>query len=165
VKTHDPIDARRRQNPESGQAIVEFAIILLPLLLLVTGIIQFGIGLNFWLDMNRIANQGARWAAVNCGPGSVEAVVCTPSLETYLEQQTLSKGNNPDATICFESKSGQSSGGAIATVGDPVTVRLTQPFKLVPLLSINTNLTATATMRLEQVPTKGGLAAYGVCGS
>ena len=37
-----------------------------PLLMIVVGIIQFGIGLNYWLDMQRIANQGARWAAVNC---------------------------------------------------------------------------------------------------
>ena len=53
---------------ESGQAMVEFALILFPLLLLVAGIIQFGIGLNYWLDMQRIANQGARWAAVNNWP-------------------------------------------------------------------------------------------------
>ena len=64
---HDDIRARRRQDRESGQAMVEFALILFPLLLLVAGIIQFGIGLNYWLDMKRIANQGARWAAVNGG--------------------------------------------------------------------------------------------------
>ena len=40
--------------------MVEFALILFPLLLIVAGIIQFGIGLNYWLDMQRIANQGAR---------------------------------------------------------------------------------------------------------
>ena len=58
----------RRKNNESGQAMVEFALILFPLLLIVVGVIQFGIGLNYWLDMQRIANQGARWASVNCGP-------------------------------------------------------------------------------------------------
>ena len=46
--------APRRRN-ESGQAMVEFALILIPLLILVVGIIQFGIGLNYWLDMNRLA--------------------------------------------------------------------------------------------------------------
>ena len=64
---------RRRQrrsarNSESGQATTEFALILFPLLILVGGIIYFGIGLNYWLDMNRVANQGARWAAVNNWP-------------------------------------------------------------------------------------------------
>ena len=34
--------------------MVEFALILFPLLILVVGIIQFGIGLNYWLDLNRL---------------------------------------------------------------------------------------------------------------
>ena len=33
--------------------------------MIVVGVIQFGVALNFWLDMQRIANQGARWAVVN----------------------------------------------------------------------------------------------------
>ena len=70
VRLRDLTAARRhRQDPESGQAMVEFALILIPLLILVVGIIQFGIGLNFWLDQQRIANQGARWAVVNAWPG------------------------------------------------------------------------------------------------
>ncbi len=59
--------APRRAERESGQALVEFALILPLFLLIVVGIIQFGVGLNFWLDMQRIANQGARWAVVDCG--------------------------------------------------------------------------------------------------
>ena len=47
---------------------VEFALILVPMMILIGGIIYFGIGLNYWLDMNRVANQGARWAAVNNWP-------------------------------------------------------------------------------------------------
>src|SRR3972149_11101663 len=68
VKAHDRIGARLGRDRESGQATTEFALILFPLLILVAGIIYFGIGLNYWLDMQRIANQGARWAAVNNWP-------------------------------------------------------------------------------------------------
>jgi TadE-like protein len=140
--------------------MVEFALILFPLLLIVVGILQFGIGLNYWLDMQRIANQGARWAAVDCG--RTPAIVCNPTLETYLEQQPLSKGNDPDVTICYEAKTGSPVG--TAGVGDPITVRLTKPFKLLPILGIGQiNLTAAATMRLEQKPTQGGLPSYGLC--
>src|SRR5688572_20224908 len=64
----DTTAARRRQDRESGQATTEFALILMPLLLVVAGIIQFGIGLNYWLDMQRVANQGGRWASVNNWP-------------------------------------------------------------------------------------------------
>ena len=66
MRTHDLPTNRRRDERESGQAMVEFALVLFPLLLCVAGVIQFGIALNYWLDMQRIANQGARWAAVNC---------------------------------------------------------------------------------------------------
>ena len=61
--------ARRRER-ESGQALVEFALILPLFLMIVVGVIQFGVALNFWLDMQRLANQGARSAAVNCGPAA-----------------------------------------------------------------------------------------------
>ena len=80
---------------ESGQAMVEFALILFPLLLIVAGIIQFGIALNYWLDMQRIANQGARWAAVNCTRSATTPPSynpCNPNLQTTLRQQALTNG-------------------------------------------------------------------------
>ena len=49
---------RHRRKDESGQAMVEFALILFPLLIIVAGIIQFGIG----------AQLLARHAA-HCQPG------------------------------------------------------------------------------------------------
>ena len=162
VKTRDLISVPRRQNSESGQATVEFALILLPLLLLVAGIIQFGIALNFWLDEQRIANQGARWAVVNCGPQA--AVVCNPSLEAYLEAQPLSQGNNADVTICYEAMNGVSGGNPAVAVGDPVTVKLALPFTFVPIVNIGTlDLRASATMRMEARPTQGGLNGFGLC--
>jgi Flp pilus assembly protein TadG len=57
VSTRDLIHMQPRLRSEKGQATTEFALILFPLLILVTGIIWFGIGLNYWLDMQRIANQ------------------------------------------------------------------------------------------------------------
>jgi hypothetical protein len=151
---------RTRRNKESGQALVEFALIVFPLLLIVVGILQFGIALNYWLDMQRMSNQGARWAAVDCG--KTPALVCNPTLEGYLEQQALSKGNNPDVTICYGAKTGSPVG--TAGVGDPITVTLNQPFELLPILGIgHISLHASTTMRLEQKPTQGGLPAYGLC--
>ena len=65
----------RRRDRESGQALVEFALILPLFIVLVVGIIQFGVGLNYWLDMQRIANQGARWGVVNQFPGMTGSCV------------------------------------------------------------------------------------------
>jgi TadE-like protein len=164
VRIRTPIGVRCGRDRESGQATVEFALILLPLLLLVSGIIWFGIGLNFWLDMQRIANQGARWAVVNCGPTSQANVVCNPSLAGYLQNQPISRGNNPDVRVCFETKSGNSGGSPAPIAGDAVTVQLrVKDFELVPLIGINKDLRATATMRMEQDPSKGGLPTAPLC--
>ena len=152
VKTHDHIGARRRQDPESGQAMVEFALILFPLLLIVGGIIWFGIGLNYWLDMQRIANQGARWAAVNNWPPDCPrtATSCgSPNtLQETLKRQVLTAGLKSAVTVevCYPDNN-------IKTIGHPVKVHLEAPFTFVPILGIGTiALSANATMRLEQEP-------------
>ena len=151
MRPHDDIRARRRKDRESGQAMVEFALILFPLLVLVGGIIWFGIGLNYWLDMQRIANQGARWAAVNCGQGATTPSgfnPCDPALDDTLRDEALSDGlqNSVCVEISFPS-------GGTPKVGDPVMVRLESPFTFLPILGIGTiTLGADATMRLEQSP-------------
>jgi Flp pilus assembly protein TadG len=153
--------ARPRQRAESGQAMVEFALILFPLLILVAGIIQFGIGLNYWLDMQRIANQGARWATVNnwppdCPRGSASCTAtpaCNVSrtrttLQNTLECQILSTGLRNAATVkvCYPNST--------ELAGDPVRVEISTPFTFVPILELGTiTLRADATMRLEQRPT------------
>ena len=165
VTSHDYTGAtRRRQDGERGQAMVEFALILFPLLILVAGIIQFGIGLNFWLDENRIANQGARWAVVNSWPGcartaAADSCVATPActaaptnttLANYLKCQAISQGlrNSVTVSVCYPDDGNASNDGE---VGTPVRVRLEAPFTFVPILNIGTiNLRGTATMRLEQ---------------
>ena len=137
--------------------MVEFALILFPLLILVAGIIQFGIGLNFWLDQQRIANQGARWAVVNTWPGCPRnATACgTPNtLQEYLHNQALSQGlsNSVTVNVCYPDD-GDTQTPAEA-VGTPVQVRLAAPFEFLPILGLGTiTLRADATMRLEQDPT------------
>jgi len=154
VKTRDLISTRRRKNSESGQATTEFALILLPLLLLVAGIIQFGIALNYWLDLHRIANQGARWAVVNHYPGCPRSGPTTLSCGTsttlgeYVACEPVPGALNPAVTISFP------SGGAPVS-GDPVKVRLSTSFDLVPILGVGSlDLVGEATMRLEAAPTR-----------
>ena len=138
--------------------MVEFALILIPLLIVVVGIIQFGIGLNYWLDMQRIANQGARWAAVNnwppdCPRGSTTCA-SPNTLQETLHRQILTKGLSSSTTIqiCFPDGS--------KGIGHPVKVRLQTPFTFRAIMKLGTiNLEANATMRLEQsqIATEGGL--------
>jgi hypothetical protein len=145
-----PRDGRRRER-ERGQALVEFALILPLFLMIVVGIIQFAVGLNYWLDMQRLANQGARAAAVNCGLGGNQ---CTPDLQTRLEEDVVSRGNDPDVVICYVPPFNSPTPG----VGDAVRVELTTRYRLAAIVNLaKIDLTATATMRLEQVPSPPAL--------
>ena len=179
--------ARAHRQRESGQAMVEFALILFPLLLIVVGVVQFGIGLNYWLDMNRIANQGARFAAVNNWPGcertdAAGSCSATPSCTTpitsatnqslvnYLQCQAITKGlRGAVATdVCYPNDGITTNDG---TIGSPVQVTVRAPFKLVPIFGIGTiNLRGRATMRLEQItdpakplPALGHLSGVAAC--
>jgi len=164
VSTRENRVVARRHDRETGQAMVEFALIAFPLLMLVAGIIWFGIGLNYWLDMQRVANQGARWAAVNNWPPECRRTddTCTNTppcdgaraqvtLRNTLECQALTRGLQ--SSVCVAISYPGVTGTAEA--GDPVLVRLESPFSFVPILNIGTiTLVADATMRLEQDPTK-----------
>jgi Flp pilus assembly protein TadG len=154
---------RRLRGGERGQATVEFALVLLPLLTIVAGIIYFGIGLNYWLDMNRVANQGARWAVVDNWPAICvrTETSCTSSNSSTPCATVLASGsraklqdvlrcsarNNPAVSICYPGVA-----PASATVGTPVQVKLTAPYKFFFVDSLRITLTAKATMRMEQVP-------------
>ncbi len=152
------------RNSESGQAATEFALILIPLLIVVGGIIYFGIGLNYWLDMNKVANQGARWAAVNywapqCTRDETScnaSVTSCPSVlaansKATLQQVLRCSTRNPSTTVtvCYPGI----ANAADVDRGDPVKVKLTAPYKFWFMRSVGITLTATATMRLEQKPT------------
>jgi len=152
-----------RLRKQEGQALVEFALVAPLFLMIVFGIISFGVGLNYWLDMNRTANQGARQAVVNHWPpycvrdsvsctNSTSATSCTTvlannshaRLQDVLRCQTR---NNAAVTVCYPGKT-----PAAATIGDPVRVKLTAPFTFFFMNKLGITLTATAAMRLEQVP-------------
>ena len=136
---------------ERGQALVEFALIAPLFLLIVVGIIQFGIGLNYWLDLNRIANQGARFAVVDHGWESCPVELGPrpaddPTLQEYLEERARLRGAHGRRL-----RSGSRTTPA-PDVGESVTVCvLTSCFTFLPILDLGEIvLRGKATMRIEQ---------------
>ena len=60
---------RRLQLRRSeGQAMAEFALIAPVFLLFVAGLLAFGRIFFYWIDANHLANETARWAAVDQNP-------------------------------------------------------------------------------------------------
>lgn len=166
-----------RGRGERGQATIEFAIVLPLVLLLVAGIIEFGKGFNYWLNLNHLANEGARWVAVDKLP----AYGSTPStqsptkalLTSYLvgqitteELRTKIEGDANAITVCTTPSS-----GLTPLVGDQVRVRIRTPYALPLVASVadfasklvgggsstfgTLTLAGSATVRLEQPLTNG----------
>lgn len=140
--------ARRLVADERGQALPEFALVLPILLLVVFGIVEFGLALNTQNDQTHLANEVARYAIINENPGGAEE----------LQQWAKKQGDNSFISgsgagkICITFPEG-------AEPGKPVRVEATSKIKWLPLLPKTkatsfgeTTLKSTAYMRLETSP-------------
>jgi Flp pilus assembly protein TadG len=54
----------RRREASGGQSLVEFSLILLPLMVVLLGIIQFGLIFNSYVTMTNAAREGARTGTI-----------------------------------------------------------------------------------------------------
>jgi len=139
---------------EDGVALVEFALILPVLALLLFGMLDFGKTFNYWIDETHLANEGARWAAVNKNPAS------SGSLQQYIRSQATTPELRDGGTtsvadplrVCIEFPNGT------ANVGDPVRVTASATYRWLAVIAQRTSITQTtitgaATMRLEAKPT------------
>ena len=61
----------RARRDQDGAAAVEFAIVSIVLILLLTGIVQFGFTFFQYLEIVHAAREGARWASLGLDEGSV----------------------------------------------------------------------------------------------
>jgi Flp pilus assembly pilin Flp len=135
--------ARRRLRNERGQAAVEFALVVPLLCLIIIGILHFGKVMNYWLDLNHVASEGARKAAVNTFASDAEYDTWIRSRLETGELRTGGTTSIPAPTtiaVCL------SEGG---DVGDPVTVQVAVDYEL-PFIGASITLRGSATMRLEQ---------------
>jgi hypothetical protein len=133
----------RRLRSERGQSAVEFALVVPFLCLIIVAILHFGKVMNYWLDLNHVASEGARKAAVNTyGTDAEYDTYIRGRLETG-ELRTGGTTSIPAAStiaVCLPEGS---------DVGDPVTVQVAAGYGL-PFIGATITLRGTATMRLEQ---------------
>jgi Flp pilus assembly protein TadG len=134
---------------ESGVALVEFALVLPILLVLVLGILDFGRAFNYWIDETHLANEAARFAAVNRNQGGLQAYVKSQGTTCELRGDCTSKSIATPLQVCIEYPEG-------ALAGKPVRVTATATYHWLPFLGLGvteTTIRGTAEMRLEAPPT------------
>ena len=137
--------SQRQPHParESGQSLVEFTLVLLPLLLILFGIIELGVVMFDKVTVVHDAREAARLAAVN-----------DPSGKTLMADAPA--GSSVTFTCATDPNSGNPAGQY--NVGYTITAHVTYSHAFVfPLISSslgNTiDLSSNATFRLEGQPT------------
>jgi len=123
---------------QKGQALVEFAIVIPILLLIVMGILQFGLMLNSYLAIENAAREGARAGIVGSSDAEIKNLVITTS--PVLDPEKLTVIITPNETNRVS--------------GDTLTVKVTYNYTLiVPIISSLFNhavvLNGQTSMRVE----------------
>jgi Flp pilus assembly protein TadG len=72
---------------EDGQALVEFTLILPIVLIILFGIVYFGLTLNGWIDETQLTSEGTRYAEVN--QTCIGEATVWSSTTTYAESATV----------------------------------------------------------------------------
>lgn len=132
---------------ERGVAMVEFALIAPVLLLIVAGMLGFGRLLFYWVDANHLANEAARWAAVDRNP-YLATYPLPLSLQNYVANAATGEFKN-NLRVCLDFPA-----GGIPQIGQPVRVRVEKPFTFVPVVGLSLTVKASSTQRIERF---GGL--------
>ena len=110
--------------------------------------------------MNRVANQGARWAVVNGYPGcnDNDTTGCGTTLQRYISCQRLPGALHPRVDISFPD--------GPSTYGNPVKVTVTSPYSFRAIMKLGTiTLAARTTMRIERSASRYSGGAGGTPGS
>jgi uncharacterized protein (UPF0333 family) len=138
---------------QTGQALVEFAIILPIVLLILLGVVDFGLAFNSQNDEANLANIAMRLADVNlcaqCNPADGNRQIVR-----YIAQQADTKQlANNGMTICFYDPNHPNVSNAVIARGQPIKVKLSSTFKWLRFAGLpvgTTQIVATVTGRLEQ---------------
>ena len=125
-----------RLRSEDGQAVIEFALVLPLLVTFILLIAGMGRLFNAYNDLNQMAADGARFAAVGSVPGA-----------TALLQNADTKATKT-ATV-----TGPSYSGGACAVGTTVTVATNATITFFPMLGLApVSLAGHSQMRVERCP-------------
>jgi Flp pilus assembly protein TadG len=123
---------------DQGASAIEFALVLTPLILLLTGILAFGFGFARWVALTNGAREGARYMAINSSvnPGGAAAEAETRALQWA--GLACDDGCTFSSTAC-------TSGTENATFA--ITMPRFSPFDIVPGIDLSFPMTSEAVMQ------------------
>lgn len=134
----------RSRDRDRGAVLIEFAILAMPLFMILFGIIEFGSAFSQNLDVRHGAREGARLAAVNYKP-----TAAVGDAQSTLIRAEICKRMGADSATSIQL---ERTGAAQGT--DTATVRVQKPLKQITnfldFALKNVVLTSKVDTRLEQ---------------
>jgi Flp pilus assembly protein TadG len=141
---------RRPAEGGRGQSLVEFALVLPLFLLLVAGVIDFGLGLNASITVTNAAREGARLGVVK--PYSDQVIARARDMTAGLDATQLSVTAGCSRSGALGACTlGTGTTKGTATTGDTVVVTVTYNYRMIwPLAFGNTiTLSQVSSFRVE----------------
>ena len=135
------MSVQKKLRSESGASAVEFALLLPVLVMILFGIIEFGLALYRQAIFTNASREGARLVIVQSVPAITNAQI-NAAIDNYLTPAGITPGTVSRTIV---------AGGV---TGTPVQVTLTLPYTFVVLAGLTSvapliNLTARTEMRHE----------------
>ncbi len=153
--TREASRAGSLRRSSAGQSIAEFALVVPILLLLVFGIVEFGLIVKSWQVVTDAAREGARVAVVGTTPGvAADSVDAADAVRQALNRGGL---DGADATVALEATGTTGGPWTGAERGDTARVTINYPHDMImfgPLISSMTGystipIRTSITMRKE----------------
>jgi Flp pilus assembly protein TadG len=162
VSNPKPSPSRRRSDRGRGQSLVEFALVVPLFLLLVAGMIDFGLGLNASITVTNAAREGARLGVVTklttlesdfttAVTTRVQSMLTGLASGATITVTCLRPAASSPATCVFDTSPSGSPLPATATSGDSVVVAVSYDYPMIWPLAFGTKikLSSTSTFRIE----------------
>jgi Flp pilus assembly protein TadG len=148
------LDLRRssaRRPRSRGQSLVEFALVFPLFILLLAGMVDFGIGLFSYMTLVNATREGARLGATNCS-----VLACTEAVQSRVRAASSGLNPSPISVACT-----MAAGGGIACTkntaippaaqngvknGDSITVTSSYTYRMIWPLTFGTQIPMTSTV-------------------
>lgn len=136
---------RRRSQRSRGQSLVEFAVVLPVFLLILAGVIDFGLGLYSQMTVINAAREGARLGVVSQPFDATAVNDRVVAMTAGLDQSNL------NVTTTCKHPDGSSVACSATGSGDEIQVKVDYDYHMLwPLAFGNTiDLSSTVKMRIE----------------
>lgn len=144
---------RAKRHGERGQSLLEFAVVVPVFLLVVMGIVDFGVGLKSWIQITNASREAARYGAIHCSAGDIDGTpVADLVVDRGIDSATGLGLTSSNVTVSSNCDAGHAT--------ESLTVTIEYDYELIsPLggmmsffgggISDTIKLTSSADMRIE----------------